>query len=92
VWRVKPHAIDLLLAKLTGHLGVSQGVLLEALKIHAASVSRVRSGVYKDIPLDWLVRMYDLTGIPIDELRAIAGIAPSMERWKARIMRQEEAA
>jgi hypothetical protein len=73
--------IDVMLDYVQAQLNIRYRlVMLDMLQIPDASVCRVRSGRYPDIPLDWLVKMQDFSGIPIDELRQLADLPPALER------------
>lgn len=79
-WRELPSSIDILLNHLQQKLRIQRGTLLTLLGINSASISRCRHGQLVSFPLEWLIRMYDLSGIPIDELRKLADIKPTVGR------------
>jgi len=82
-WKPLPSAIDRLINHLmivTGH--VKSETLLKELEIHAGSVSRVRNGK-ENLPLEWLVRMSDYSGLSLKDLYDIGGIKPTMPRFDA---------
>lgn len=82
-WYPLPNSIDRLIDHLmviTRHVKTES--FLKHLNIQAAGVTRVRQGVH-GIPLDWLVKMADYSGLSLKELRIIGGLKPSMPRYDA---------
>lgn len=59
--------------------GRSLSGLPSQLGIAHASISRCRAGKY-GLPQEWLLRMHDYSGIPIEELRKIANLEPLVTR------------
>jgi len=80
-WKPLPHAID----RLVQHIQVLTGsqvqkTMLELIGLESATLSRTRRGKMK-LPLDWLVRMADYSGLTLAELYAIGDIKPSVKRY-----------
>lgn len=84
-WMTYQSAIDSLIAhikrELLLHARGSSGVVVDSLMIDHAAVSRCRTGVQK-IPESWLLRMHEYSGIPVAELRQVAGLGAGVERHK----------
>jgi len=76
LWTSGP--VDSMLAHVRRELGVGNLEILKAINVASSSVSRARSGHY-DIQIEWLVKLSDLSGIPFDELRWVAGLGHMAE-------------
>jgi hypothetical protein len=92
----KPTApgIDKLLAHIEAHLGLSgvygqRGDTLANLGMHRSCVSRVRSGE-RSIPPEWFLAMHEWSGIPVAELRQVAGVESEFSLHPAAIRKQAE--
>lgn len=82
VWLPLPAPIDLLIDYLKQHLDIRHTtVLVSYLGIQEASISRTRKGTH-GLPLHWLVKMSDFSGLSLEELRAISGLPLSVEPHK----------
>lgn len=81
VWRELPeHAIDRLLEHILVLTGCpSRTVLRDIINVPTETVSRVRKGL--NIPLAWLVRMADYSGLTLTELRTIGDLEPTLPRY-----------
>lgn len=75
-WVMFPSRVDALLDHLQRELAITKrGYLVLMLHITPSSISRCRSG-YLEVSAEWLVKMSDYAGIPIEELRLVACLGP----------------
>lgn len=82
VWKTYDSPIDSLIAHVQRELaisskmnGMASGVVLSAISVDPASISRCRArqGGYSAIPEHWLLRLHEFSGIPVSELRYVSG-------------------
>lgn len=96
-WTEYESAVDALVGHVVREMRMptygAKGAVLGAVGIPASNASRARAGLI-DIPIDWVFRLHDYTGIPVEELRWIAGLPQERNRhknarvaWKAPIAR-----
>lgn len=82
-WLEFDSPIDSVIAHVQRELGLKRrnvGVIIDAIYVDAACLTRCRQGVYKSIPEHWLMRLQDFSGIPVDELRIVANIVGNIGR------------
>lgn len=83
-WKVARSEIDAILEHVHREIPkLQRGVLLAAVNIHNASVSRCRHGS-EPIQDSWLLRLQDFSGIPVSELRYVACMEPAPAHEHAR--------
>ncbi len=85
VWLTYDSGIDSLLAHIARELCISgrgaKTVVIASLCIDHAAISRCRHGP-QQIQEHWLLRAHEFTGIPIAELRQVAGIGAGIPPHK----------
>jgi hypothetical protein len=84
-WLTYRSPIDSLVAHLSRELMLhgqgSKTVIIASLCIDHAAISRCRSG-QQPVREAWLLRMHEYSGIPVAELRQVAGLGAGVERHK----------
>ena len=77
VWLWQPTSIDSILAHVERELGVGRMEVYGLARMSEVSVSRVRLGK-QPLQYEWLVRLSDLSGIPVDELVWVGNLRPTV--------------
>lgn len=75
-WIVAKTEIDAMLSRVEEQLGISRNMIYAATGMSAEAVTRCRQG-QRPLADQWILRLSDLSGIPISELRQVACIEPA---------------
>lgn len=77
VWRTSRSAFDAMVDLVERTLDVKRSTIYEAIGVDGGAASRVRHGA-QGLPDRWVLNMSDYSGIPVSELRLVAGIEPTV--------------
>lgn len=82
VWKPLPPPYE----RLLDHVQVvtkarNRTTMLDRLGIQRSCVSRLKNGVTRKLPMEWLVRLSDYSTIPLYQLYVIAGIKPFVRSY-----------
>lgn len=65
--------VDALLGHIQRELGIRRIVLMDLMGVNSSVASRLRNDVLQfGIPPHWFLSAHEVSGIPVDELRAVA--------------------
>lgn len=83
LWHQYDYYIDSLMDHVRRELGeplFNNTQLCVMAGLQVTNISRYRNNIEAITP-NWLISLYDLSGIPINELRAVAGLSPYARRY-----------
>ncbi|MDQ1924577.1 hypothetical protein [Massilia pseudoviolaceinigra] len=77
-WQTSRSPFDAMIDLIGRTLNVQRTTIYTAIGVDASSATRCRQG-HREIQDGWLLRMSDYSGIPVSELRRVAGIGPTIQ-------------